>query len=98
MFGVSPLTWLSQVLWALGYADQAQQRCQEAHARARQVGHTVSLVYTELFAAMLSQCRRDVAATQAHAEAVMTLAAAHGLALRVEQGRITAGVGAGHAG
>ena len=37
------------------------------------------------------QCRRDVAATQAHADALMALAAAQGFAHRVEQGRILRG-------
>jgi predicted ATPase len=88
---VTSLTWLTPTLWALGYADQAQQRSQEALALARQVGHSLSVVYTELFAAMFSQCCRDMAATRAHADAAMALAAAQGLALRVEQGRLLRG-------
>jgi hypothetical protein len=35
---------------------------------ARQAEHTISVVYTERFAAILSQCRRDVVATQVHAD------------------------------
>jgi predicted ATPase len=42
----------------------------------------------ELYAALLSQLRRDVAATQAHANAAMALATAEGAGLRVEQGRL----------
>jgi predicted ATPase len=86
--GVTSLTWLALTLWALGYADQARQQCQEMLTLARQAEHTVSVVYTERFAAILSQCRRDVAATQVHADAVMTLATAQGTALRVELGRL----------
>jgi hypothetical protein len=71
--GVTSLSWLTLTLWALGYADQAQQRCQEMLILARQVGHSLSVVYTERFATILSQCRHDVAATQAHADAAMTL-------------------------
>ena len=37
--GVTPRTSLARVLWALGYADQAQQRSQEALALARQGEH-----------------------------------------------------------
>ena len=85
------LAWLMQVLWALGYADQAQQRSQEALALAQQIGHPPSLAYAELFAALLSQYRRDVAATQARADAVMAFATAQGLGHRVEQGRILRG-------
>ena len=80
-----------QLLWVLGYADQAQQRSQEALARAQQVGDPPSLAYAQLFAAVLSQHRRDVAATQAHADALMALATAQGLVHRVAHGRILRG-------
>ena len=89
--GVSILSWIAQILGGLGYADQARQRCQEALALARQLEHPPSLAYAELSAAILAQCRRDVASTQAHADAVMALAEAHGLALRLEQGRMLRG-------
>ena len=83
--------WLARVLWALGYADQAQQRSQEAVALAQQMQHTPSLAYAELSAALLSHCRRDVAATQAHAEALMALASVQGFGVRLEQGRMLRG-------
>ena len=67
--GVTTSPSMARALWVLGYADQAQQRSQEALALAQQVGHTPSLAYAQLFAAILAQYRRDVAATQAHAEA-----------------------------
>ena len=79
------------VLWLLGYADQAQQWRQEELARAQQVAHTSSLVSTQLFAAILSQHCRDVAATQAYAEVMMALATAQGFEHRVAQGRIMQG-------
>jgi DNA-binding winged helix-turn-helix (wHTH) protein/predicted ATPase len=86
--GVTPRTSLARVLWALGYADQAQQRSQEALVLARQGEHLPSLAYAECFVALVCQCRRDVAAVQAHADALMTLAAAQSWPLRAEQGRI----------
>jgi predicted ATPase len=86
--GVEPLVWLELALWALGYADQAQQRGQEALARAREVEHPPSLWVAECSAAMLCHCRRDVAGTRAYAEAAVALAAAQGFAHRVELGRI----------
>jgi predicted ATPase len=89
--GVPPRTSLARVLWALGYADQARQRCQEALALARQGEHLPSLAYAECFVAHVCQCCRDVAATQAHADALMALAAAQGWPLRAEQGRILRG-------
>jgi predicted ATPase len=79
------------VLWLLGYADQAQQWSQEVLARAQQVEHTPSLARAQRFAAILSQHRRDVAATQAYAEAGMTLATAQGFDHRVAQGHILRG-------
>src|SRR5262245_10840799 len=79
------------VLWVLGYADQAQQWGQAELTRAQQGESTPSLVSSHLFAAILAQHRRDVAATQASAEATMALATTHGLAHRVAQGRILQG-------
>jgi predicted ATPase len=75
----------------LGYADQAQQRCQEALALAQHLGHTPSLALVEFFAAALSQFRRDAAATYARADALMTLADTQGFELRLEQGRMLRG-------
>ena len=88
---VTALAQLARVLWALGYADQAQQRSQEALTQAQQTGHIASLVYAELYAAILAQYRRDVAAVQAHTDAVLALATAQGLGHRIEQGRILRG-------
>src|SRR5262245_61873674 len=88
---VQNLVWLALVLWGLGYADQAQQRSQEALALARQVGHTPTLAYGEIFAAVLSQLQRDVMAASAHADAVMALAAEQGFVHRVGHGRLLRG-------
>jgi predicted ATPase len=85
------LALLAQALWALGYTDQAQQRCQEGVALAQQVGHLPSLAFAETYAARLAQYRRDAVATQAHADTVLALAATHGLEHRVEHGRLLQG-------
>ena len=77
--GVTPRTSLARVLWALGYADQAQQRSQEALALARQVEHPPSLVYAEIYTTLLAQFCRDVTTTHARAEAAgMAVATAQG--------------------
>jgi predicted ATPase len=89
--GVTPRTSLARVLWALGYADQARQRSQEAIILARQGEHLPSLAYAACFVALVCQCCRDVAATQAHADTLLALAAAHRWPLRAEQGRIFRG-------
>jgi predicted ATPase len=85
------LIWLGRALWGLGYADQAQQRSQEALALARHLGHTASVAYVEYFTAMLYQNRREVASTHAHAQALIGLAVEQGFVLRGEQGRILRG-------
>jgi predicted ATPase len=73
------LNWLSRSLWLLGYPDQALQRMQE---RLRLAESQPSLFVTALalvtFASPLHQCRREIDATRARAEA--------GLALAVERG------------
>ena len=91
MRGVTPRTSLARVLWTLGYADQARQRSQEALTLARQGDHIPTLAYAEYFVGLVCQCRRDVAATQAHADALLAVAAVHRLALRAEQGRLLRG-------
>jgi hypothetical protein len=68
----------------LGYADQAQQRSQEALALAQHIGHPPSVVYAAYFGTTLSQCRRDVVAMHAQADALMALAQEQGLEFRVE--------------
>jgi predicted ATPase len=89
--GVTPRTSLARVLWALGYDDQARQRSQEALALARQGDHLPTQAYAEYFVGLICQCRRDVAATQAHADTLLALAAAQRWALRAEQGRLLRG-------
>jgi predicted ATPase/DNA-binding winged helix-turn-helix (wHTH) protein len=84
-------SWFAQALWGLGYADQAQQRSHEALALAHQSEQTTILAYTEFFAAILTQYRRDAAATHAQADALMALADGQGFRLRLEQGRILGG-------
>jgi AAA ATPase domain/Transcriptional regulatory protein, C terminal len=81
----------TRVLWLLGYADQAQQWCQEALARAQELEHTPSLARAQHFAAILSQHCRDIAATQAYVEAVIALATAQGFEHRIAQGRMLRG-------
>ena len=88
---ITSLVWLVRALWALGYADQAQQRSQEALLLARHVGHTPSMAYAEYFTTMLYQNRRDVVLTHTHAEALMGFALEQGFVLRGEQGRILRG-------
>jgi predicted ATPase len=88
---VTCLAFLMQGLWALGYAEQAQQRRAEALALAQQCGDPASLAYVHLYGAVLAQFGRDAATTAARAEALMALATAQGLAHRVVHGRLLLG-------
>jgi predicted ATPase len=89
--GMHALCFLAQTLWVLGYADQAQQRSQEALAVAQQGESPPTRANAQVFAAALCQWHRDAVATHAHAEALMTLADEEGFGLRCEQGRILRG-------
>jgi predicted ATPase len=82
---------MMQVLWELGYADQAQQRSAEALALAQQLGDPPILAYAHFCGAMLSQHRRDAATTYARADALMAFATAQGLGHRVVHGRLLLG-------
>jgi predicted ATPase len=89
--GVYALCFLAHTLWVLGYADQAQQRSQEALAVAQQREFPPAVANAHVYAAVLRQWRREAVATHSHAEALMTLADEHGFVLRGEQGRILRG-------
>jgi predicted ATPase len=82
---------MMQLLWELGYAEQAQQRSAEAPALAQQSGDPSSLVHAQFFGAMLSQYRRDAAATYAGADALTAFATTQGLVHHAAYGRILLG-------
>jgi predicted ATPase/DNA-binding winged helix-turn-helix (wHTH) protein len=88
---MNALCYWALVLWELGYADQAQQRSQEALAVAQERASPPTLGIAQMHAAILCQWRRDAEATRAHTEALMILADAQGFGLRGEQGRILRG-------
>jgi predicted ATPase len=76
--GVFCLSTSANTLWCLGCPAQAVQRSQEALALARALEHPRSLAFAHLQAIYLQQRRREVRATQAQAEALLTLATAQG--------------------
>jgi predicted ATPase len=79
------------VLWLLGYADQAQQRSQEALTLARELSHPYTLAEAFGYAAWLWQFRREGTAVREMAEAVITLAQEEGFAYWSAQSRILKG-------
>jgi len=88
---VTHLGWMMQLLWELGYAEQAQQRSAAAMALAQQSEDPSSLAHAQFFGAMLPQYRRDAAATYASGDAVLAFATAQGLGHHAAYGRILLG-------
>jgi predicted ATPase len=76
---------MAWTLWCLGYPAQALRKSQEALALAQELAHPYSLAGPQIWAATLHD-RRDPAAVQAHAEALLTLATAEGFAFFVAMG------------
>jgi predicted ATPase len=68
-------------LWFHGCPEQASSRMQEALARARELSEPLSLAHAFLFAAILSQLRREEELTQEYADATFAVSGEHGLAL-----------------
>jgi predicted ATPase len=108
--GVSSLSMLAGTLWMLGYPEQARQKSTEALRRAEALAHPHILASTLVIAAHVHQLRQEVRTTQAHAEAVITLATEHGFLFwlaeatifvgwaQAEQGRGTEGIAQIHHG
>jgi class 3 adenylate cyclase/DNA-binding winged helix-turn-helix (wHTH) protein/predicted ATPase len=89
--GVGSLSAAAWTLWVLGYPDQALRRSLEAIALAQDVAHPFSLGFALFFAAQLHQHRREVQATQARAEAAITLSRAQGFPTWLANGTILQG-------
>jgi DNA-binding winged helix-turn-helix (wHTH) protein/predicted ATPase len=77
--GVRSLAFEAWTLWCLGFPAQAVQRGQEALALAQALAHPYSLAGAQVWAADLHHRRREAAAVQAQAEALLPLASAQGL-------------------
>jgi predicted ATPase len=89
--GVFGLIRLAQVLWSLGYLDQALERSREALTLARELAHPASVASALLFAAEVHMYRREGQSTYEQAEAALVLAREHGFAFRVAQATILRG-------
>jgi predicted ATPase len=82
--GVLCFIYAAQVLWLLGYPDQALTLAQE-------LSHPFSLAYALDFAAWLHRLRREEHAAQERAEATMTLSTKQGFPLGLAIGMILRG-------
>jgi DNA-binding winged helix-turn-helix (wHTH) protein/predicted ATPase len=79
------------VCWLRGYPEQALSQAQAALALADDLSHPLSLAFAHFWVASLYQGRREVQAVQAHAEGLMSLAQAQGIANGVAHGLIIRG-------
>jgi len=68
------LHWLVLTLWALGYPDQALSRCTELEALAREVALPFVRCLAAHASAMVHQLRREAAASENYADAMIALA------------------------
>jgi len=74
---VTAYSYLSWILWFLGFPDQAQRASEQALGRARQIDHPFSLAYALTFAALL-RCRlRQPEEATALAQETLALANRH---------------------
>ncbi len=89
--GVMCLNHAANVLWLLGYPDQALKRSHEALILAQELSHPLSLAAALYFAAGLHQFRREGQLTQERAEAAITLSIEQGFSHWMEGGTILRG-------
>jgi predicted ATPase len=83
----------AQVLWMLGYPDQAQQRSDAALALARKLSHPYSVVFALNQAVVLHQLRREGRAAFERAEEVLSFCMEQGFTQQLAMGTILRGWG-----
>jgi predicted ATPase len=83
--GVCCLYHAAQVLWLLGYPDQALRKSQDSLALARELSHASTTANALSFAAWFHQCRGDRQAVKAHVKENMALATEQGFSPRRAQ-------------
>jgi predicted ATPase len=85
------LSYVSFVLWLLGYADQARRRAHEALTLARDLSHPFSLAATLVYVSIIHCWRREGHVTRERAEAAVALASEQGFPQWVALGTIQRG-------
>ena len=90
--GVASANLLSQVLWYLGFPDQAEERLREGIALAREIDHPYSLGYAWLSAAILHTLRREWEAVDRYAEKTISISEKMGFRLWLAGGRFHKGL------
>jgi predicted ATPase len=92
---VSRAAW---VLWYLGYADQAARRSHEAVTLAQQMAHPFRHATALSAVVMFHQFRREMRATQEHAEALISLTTVQGFPFWLAFGSLMRGWALTHQG
>ena len=85
------LVYTAWILWLRGYPAQALERSRAALALAHQCQHPLCLAFALIWAAALSQCRRELQAMSMQAEASMTLAHQQEFPLLLAMGTVLQG-------
>jgi predicted ATPase len=75
---VAALDWLHRLLFFIGHPDQAQVRCREGLAEARDIAHAHSLAYALHGASQFHQIRRDRSSVEHSSGELLSLCAAQG--------------------
>jgi predicted ATPase/class 3 adenylate cyclase/DNA-binding winged helix-turn-helix (wHTH) protein len=88
---VACLVYIGWIVWHRGYATQALCRTQEALTLAQALTHPFTLGFAQAQAIITHQFRRDYRATQAGAEALITLSADHDFPFWLAYGRMLRG-------
>ncbi|MBI3799403.1 MAG: AAA family ATPase [Deltaproteobacteria bacterium] len=89
--GAAGRSWLSEILWYLGYPDQALKQSQEALALAYEIPHRLTLAGALSHAAALHRFRGELQLTQQHAETLRTLATEQGFSFYLEMPTVLQG-------
>ncbi|MGH7965997.1 MAG: hypothetical protein ACRERD_29970, partial [Candidatus Binatia bacterium] len=90
-FEIICLLYQAFILWYLGHPDQALQSAHQAFSVAQELSHFYTLVVVLDFAALFHQLRREEHLTRERAEAAISLATEHGVAMGVAWGTILRG-------
>ena len=90
--GVVCLSRQAQMLWQLGYADQASSAINRAQARAQKTRNAFSMVFARFHAGLIHQFRREFDALHEDAEAVIALAQEHGFFYYLASGQGMRGI------
>jgi predicted ATPase len=94
-FGVDPgmavLSNLADLLWWLGYGDQAREKSDATLKLAREMPRPFNITVSLDFAARRHQFRREVQAARTNAEAAITLATEHGFVTRLAMATVVRG-------